>query len=126
VAELAGDAATTAALIRELETVLGRELARPVAEGAPLDRASASIPVTVALSEPSPSIAFAMSQREEPRRSFIETTRRRPGGSREIARRGARGHDVVSVHDPGQGLVAGALDINVLAAAQREARALVT
>jgi hypothetical protein len=38
----------------------------------------------------------------------------------------ARGHDVVSVHDPGHGLVAGASDADVLAAAQREERALVT
>jgi hypothetical protein len=34
------------------------------------------------------------------------------------------GHDVASVHDPGQ--VAGASDPDVLAAAQREGRALVT
>lgn len=38
----------------------------------------------------------------------------------------ARGHDVVSVHDPGHGLVVGAPDADVLAAAQREERALVT
>jgi hypothetical protein len=38
----------------------------------------------------------------------------------------ARGHDVVSVHDPGHGLVVGASDADVLAAAQREERALVT
>jgi len=38
----------------------------------------------------------------------------------------ARGHDVVSVHDPGHGLVAGASDADVLAAAQRDERALVT
>ncbi|MGH3032852.1 MAG: SAF domain-containing protein, partial [Gaiellaceae bacterium] len=39
-AELAGDAGTMAALVpeRELETVLGRELATPVAQGAPLAR----------------------------------------------------------------------------------------
>jgi Flp pilus assembly protein CpaB len=41
-AELAGDAATMAALVpeRELESVLGRELASPVAQGAPLARAA--------------------------------------------------------------------------------------
>lgn len=41
-AELAGDAGTMAALVpeRELETVLGRELAAPISEGAPLARAS--------------------------------------------------------------------------------------
>ena len=41
-AELAGDAGTLAALVpeRELETVLGRELAAPVPQGAPLARAS--------------------------------------------------------------------------------------
>ena len=41
-AELAGDAGAMAALVpeRELETVLGRELAAPVAQGAPLPRAS--------------------------------------------------------------------------------------
>lgn len=41
-AELAGDAGTIAALVpeRELETVLGRELAAPVGQGAPLPRAS--------------------------------------------------------------------------------------
>lgn len=41
-AELAGDAETMAALVpeRELATVLGRELASPVARGAPLARAS--------------------------------------------------------------------------------------
>lgn len=41
-AELAGDAGTMAALVseRELETVLGRELAAPVPQGAPLARAS--------------------------------------------------------------------------------------
>jgi Domain of unknown function (DUF5615) len=38
----------------------------------------------------------------------------------------ARGHDVVSVHDPGHGLVVGASDTDVLAAAQREERTLVT
>lgn len=38
----------------------------------------------------------------------------------------ARGHDVVSVHDPGHGVVAGAPDADVLASAQREERALVT
>jgi hypothetical protein len=38
----------------------------------------------------------------------------------------ARGHDVVSVHDPGHGLVVGASDADVLAAAQREERTLVT
>ena len=42
VAELAGDAGTMASLVpeRELETVLGRELAAPVPEAAPLARAS--------------------------------------------------------------------------------------
>ena len=41
-AELAGDAGTMASLVpeRELETVLGRELAAPVPQGAPLARAS--------------------------------------------------------------------------------------
>ena len=41
-AELAGDAGTMAALVpeRELETVLGRELAAPISEGAPLARGS--------------------------------------------------------------------------------------
>jgi Flp pilus assembly protein CpaB len=41
-AELAGDAGTLASLVpeRELETVLGRELASPVPQGAPLARAS--------------------------------------------------------------------------------------
>ena len=41
-AELAGDAGTMAALVpeHELELVLGRELAAPVADGAPLPRAS--------------------------------------------------------------------------------------
>jgi Flp pilus assembly protein CpaB len=41
-AELAGDAGTVAALVpeRELELVVGRELAAPVADGAPLPRAS--------------------------------------------------------------------------------------
>jgi Domain of unknown function (DUF5615) len=38
----------------------------------------------------------------------------------------ARGHDVVSVHEPGHGLEAGASDADVLAAAQRDERALVT
>ncbi len=38
----------------------------------------------------------------------------------------ARGHDVVSVHDPGHGPTVGASDTDVLAAAQREERALVT
>jgi Flp pilus assembly protein CpaB len=44
-AELAGDAGTMAALVpeRELETVLGRELAAPVADGAPLPRASIAV-----------------------------------------------------------------------------------
>ena len=42
VAELAGDAATMASFVpeRELETVLGRELAAPVPQGTPLARAS--------------------------------------------------------------------------------------
>jgi Flp pilus assembly protein CpaB len=42
VAELAGDAGTMASLVpeRELETVLGRELAAPVPQGAPLARAA--------------------------------------------------------------------------------------
>ena len=41
-AELAGDAGTMAALVpeRDLETVLGREVAAPVAQGVPLPRAS--------------------------------------------------------------------------------------
>jgi Flp pilus assembly protein CpaB len=41
-AELAGDAGTMASLVpeRELETVLGQELAAPVPQGAPLARAS--------------------------------------------------------------------------------------
>ena len=38
----------------------------------------------------------------------------------------ARGHDVVLVGDPGRGLIVGASDADVLAAAQREERALVT
>lgn len=38
----------------------------------------------------------------------------------------ARGHDVVSVHDAGQTHLAGASDADVLAAAQREERTLVT
>jgi Domain of unknown function (DUF5615) len=38
----------------------------------------------------------------------------------------ARGHDAVSVHDLGRGLVTGASDADVLAAAQREGPALVT
>jgi Domain of unknown function (DUF5615) len=38
----------------------------------------------------------------------------------------ARGHDVVSVHDPGHGVAVGASDADVLAAARREERALVT
>ncbi|MCP9487067.1 MAG: DUF5615 family PIN-like protein [Gaiellaceae bacterium MAG52_C11] len=38
----------------------------------------------------------------------------------------ARGHDVVSAHDPGHGLVVGASDADVLVAAQSEERALVT
>jgi Domain of unknown function (DUF5615) len=38
----------------------------------------------------------------------------------------ARGHDVISVHDPGHAIVAGATDADVLAAAQGEQRALVT
>jgi Flp pilus assembly protein CpaB len=44
VAELAGDAGTMASLVteRELETVLGRELAAPLAQGAPLARAAVS------------------------------------------------------------------------------------
>lgn len=37
-----------------------------------------------------------------------------------------RSHDVVSVHDPGRGLGVGAPDVDVLAAAQQEERALVT
>ena len=42
VAELAGDAGTMAAIVpeRELQTVLGRELAAPVSQGAPLARAA--------------------------------------------------------------------------------------
>jgi hypothetical protein len=38
----------------------------------------------------------------------------------------ALGHDVVSLHDPGQSMLAGAPDADVLATAQREARTLVT
>jgi hypothetical protein len=38
----------------------------------------------------------------------------------------ARGHDVVSVHDVGSGLVTGASDADVLGASQRDERALVT
>ena len=38
----------------------------------------------------------------------------------------ARGHDVVSVHDASHAFLAGASDMDVLAAARREARILVT
>jgi hypothetical protein len=38
----------------------------------------------------------------------------------------ARGHDVVSIHDPGHATAAGASDAEVLAAAQAEERVLVT
>jgi hypothetical protein len=38
----------------------------------------------------------------------------------------ARGHDTASVHDLGDALVTGASDVDVLAAAQREERTLVT
>jgi len=38
----------------------------------------------------------------------------------------ARGHDVISAHDPGHALPTGASDADVLAAAQRDERTLVT
>ncbi len=38
----------------------------------------------------------------------------------------ARGHDVVSIHDPGSDIATGAPDADVLASAQRDERTLVT
>jgi Flp pilus assembly protein CpaB len=106
-AELAGDAGTLAALVpeRELETVLGQELAAPITEGAPIVRTSVapggSGPAAFTLVVPALR-ALGGSLRPGDRVTVLATFD--TGGAGAQARAIARGLRVLTVGEPPEGL----------------------
>jgi Flp pilus assembly protein CpaB len=117
-AELAGDAGTMAALVpeRELELVLGQQLAAPVAEGTPLSRASvaarASGPAAFTLVVPALR-ALGGSLRPGDRVTVLATFE---SGAGARARALARGLRVLEVGKAPEGLDAGSASVPVTVA----------